>query len=139
MKKTVIKTISLVLVMAFCLAPIALAATLASDYIKRCTIWGTSAGNGTVSFSFSITGNEKMTEISATKIEVKNSSGVTVKTFRYTIEDYAFMMGRNKNIHSGTVTYQGVSGNQYYAIAYFKVANSSGGDTDTATSFYVTA
>lgn len=48
-------------------------------------------------------------------------------------------MGKNKNTHSGAVTYQGVSGNQYYAVAYFKAANSSGSYTDSATSFSVTA
>lgn len=139
MKKTIIKILSIVLILTFCITPIATASVLASDFIYSRSVSAAASGNGKVDFKFSITATGKMTEIGATKIEVKNSSGVTVKTFRNTDRDYSFMMGANKTMHSGTVTYQGVPGNQYYAIAYFKAANSTGSDTDSVPSGIVTA
>jgi len=139
MKKTIIKTLSIVLVLVFCLTPIASASVLASDFIYSSSISAVATGSGKVDFKFSITATGKMTEIGVTKIEVKNSSGVTVKTFRNTDRDYSFMIGTNKTTHSGTVTYQGVSGNKYYAIAYFKAANSTGSDTASVPSILVTA
>lgn len=139
MKKIIIRTISFMLVLAFCLSPMAVATTLSSDYISRRYVIATAIGGGKVNFSFSITGTDKMKEIGATKIEVKNSSGLTVKTFRSTDHDYLFIMGTNKGTHSGTVTYQGVQGNQYYAIVHFKAANSTGSDTESVPSGIVTA
>lgn len=139
MRKTIVKTLSIILVLAFCLAPMAAATVQSSDYITKCSISATAAGGGKVNFGFSITGTGKMTEIGATKIEVINGYGVTVKTFRYTDNGYSYMMGANKTVHSGTVTYNGVQGSTYYAIAYFKAANSTGSDTDSITSYVVTA
>lgn len=137
MKKALIRTISIILVLSFCLAPVAMAR--ASDYIKSCSIITSASGTGKIDFKFSVIGTGTMTEIGSTKIEVKNASGLTVKTFRYTDVGYSYMMSGNKTIHSGTVTFSGVTGNKYYAVAYFKAGNSSGSDTDSATSSFATA
>lgn len=137
MKKTLTRTICVILILSLCLAPAAMART--SEYIVRCSIASEFVSNGKIDFTFKVIGTGTMTEIGATKIEVKNSYGLTVRTYRYTDIGYSYMMSGGKLSHSGTVTFTGTSGNKYYAVAYFKAGNSSGSDTDTATSFLVTA
>lgn len=140
MKKTIIRTISLTLIFALCLAFVAGAAEArASYYIKRTSAAATASGNGKITVIHSITGTGIMTEIGATKIEIKNASGSTLKTYKCTDPGYESMMGSNTGNHNGSVTYSGISGATYYAVVYFKAANSTGGDTNIITTYTVIA
>ena len=145
MQKHTIKTISLILVLALCLSVPAMATEArasgakASLYISACSGAATAIGSGKVTVSFSITGKSKMTELGVTQIAIKNPSGQTVKTYFYTDSGCSSMMGYNKTLHNGSVTYQGVSGNTYYAVIYFRATNANGSDTDMYTTYTVIA
>lgn len=97
-----------------------------------------SGGNGKITVNFNITGTGKMTSIGATKVQIKNSSGTTVKTFYSTTTDG--MLGSNRTSYSSSVTYSGASSNsKYYAVVSFKAADSTGSDTASYTTGYATA
>ena len=95
-------------------------------------------GNGQVKVNFSIVAKSPMVTLGATKVEIKNSSGTVVKTFSYT--STGGMIGYYKTAFTGSVTYTGAtSGAKYYAVVTFKATNTSGSDTRTITTGYVTA
>lgn len=108
-----------------------------SEYIS--SVWATcSSGNGSITTEFSITAKSKMNSLGATTIEIKNSSDTTVKLFTY--ETTSSMMGSNRVYYKSSVTWYGASsGSKYYAIVYFKAANSSGNDTTMYTTSYAYA
>ena len=140
MKKTVLRTLSLLLVLSFCLSAMAFAgARRTSDYIESCYAYSSKVGGGSVKITFDITGTGTMTSIGATKIEIKNSSGTTVKTYKNTDPGFSYMLASNRTSYASSVTYPGLAGSSYYAVVYFKAGNSSGSDTDTYTTGYVTA
>lgn len=138
MKKT-IRVISLVLVVVMCLTIASFAIEpKASLYITY--TGGSATGGDGITVNFIIVGTGKMTTIGATKIEIKTASGITVATYRYTDVGYSYMMTSNTVSHSGSITYEdAISGNDYYAVIYFKAGNSSGSDTDTLTTGLATA
>lgn len=106
----------------------------ASAYIN--TVWASaSKSGGTVTVKFSITGTNTMSSLGATTIEIKNSSGYTVKLFKSsTTSD---MMGYNQGYYSSSVTWDGAeSGKKYYAIVYYKASLGSGYDTTSYTTEY---
>lgn len=109
----------------------------ASEYIS--SVWATcSSGNGSITTEFSITAKSQMSSLGATTIEIKNSSGTTVKVFFY--ESTSGMMGSNRTYYRSSVTWNGAtSGSKYYAIVYFKAANSNGYDTTSYTTSYAYA
>lgn len=109
----------------------------ASAYIT--SVWaGATGGNGQITVDFSITGTGTMTSLGATVIEIKNSSGQTVKT--YFQSTTPSMMGSNRGFYRSSVTYTGATASKkYYAIVYFKASNSSGSDTTSYTTDYATA
>lgn len=136
MKKNSIQITSLFLAFILCLSSLTIPAEArASDYIRNCSAHVSAAGSGKVTVSFSITGTSTMTSIGATKIEIKNSSGTTIKTYLNTDVGCSSMMGSNRTTYSSSVTYQGVAGVTYYAVVYFKAGNSSGSDTDSVTTY----
>lgn len=140
MKKTTLRTFSLLLVLAFCLSSIAFAAPRrASDYIESCYASAARTSTGGVKITFDIIGTGVMTSIGATQIDIKNSAGTIVKTYKNTQTGYGYMVTSNALSHRSSVTYPGISGNQYYAVVYFKAANRSGSDTDSYTTGFVTA
>lgn len=140
MKKNITRTISLMLMLTLCVSTMIIpAAARSSLYIDSRYASATSIGGGKITVAFDITATAKMTTIGATKIEVKNSSGKTLRTYNSTDTGYEYMMGSNRIVHSNSVTYQGVSGNSYYAVVYFKAGNSSGSDTATYTTLLETA
>jgi hypothetical protein len=113
-----------------CFGPAVFAAEIKSSrYISDCYAKVTPTGSGNLKISFQITGTGYMTDIGATKIELKTSGGTTVKTFRYTDPDYSNMMGENDVYYSSYITYSGVPGKSYYAIVTFYAGNDSGNDS----------
>jgi hypothetical protein len=109
---------------------------MSSQYISS-TSASISANSGVITVSFNIIATGTMTSVGATKVQIKDSGGNTVKTFYSSTT--AGMMGYNRIIYSGSVSYSGTSGQKYYAVVSFKAANSSGSDTTSRTTGYVTA
>ncbi|WP_394272149.1 acid shock protein [Butyricicoccus sp.] len=138
MKANMKKIIALVLVFALCLSVAAFAAeTRASNFINS-KVATASSGNGiTVTFTIRATGT--MTDLGATKIVIKTYSGTTVKTYNYTDDGFAYLLGHNCSTYTASVSYPGFPGNQYYAVVYFKAGNSSGSETTTYTTNLATA
>jgi len=84
----------LALILSIAILPAALVAEArASEYINSTYASITATGNGNLKIGFSITGTGTMTSIGATRIDVKNSSGTTVKIFYSSNPSYANMMG----------------------------------------------
>lgn len=132
MKKKTVHMTSIILILTLILTSTVIAVEpQASSYIRSCTATATASGGGKITVSFSILCNDIMTTVGATKIEIKNSSGTTLKTFNSTDSGYSSMMGSNALRHSGSVVYQGSSGSTYYAIVYFKAENNYGSDVDS--------
>lgn len=109
----------------------------ASAYITA--VWATSSGGShSITVDFSITATGKMTSLGSTMVEIKNTSGTTVKLFKAT--DTPSMMGSNQTFYRSSVTWDSAtSGSKYYALVYFKAANSSGSDTTSYTTSFATA
>lgn len=139
MKKNTFRTICTVLTLAICLSSLITAEARASLYIDSRYASTTSIGSGKITVHYDITATGRMTTIGATKIEIKNSSGTTIKTYKNTDAGYAYLMDSNRTFYSGSVTYQGIRGNAYYAVVWFKAGNSSGSDTATYTTALETA
>ncbi len=140
MKRNIVRTINLVLVLVLCVSILAIpAAARSSDYIVSRYASATSIDGGKITVDFRITATGSMTTIGATKIEIKNSSGTTLRTYKSTETGYESLMGSNRTVYSSSVTYQGISGNSYYAVVYFKAENSSGSDIATYTTLLETA
>lgn len=134
MKQHSLRTLAILLVLALCISPLTIfAEARASDYINSRYASTSKDSTGKVTVYFDITATGRMTEIGATKVEIKNTHNTTVKTFNYTDKGNEHMMGSNRTFYASSVTYQGLSGSAYYAVVYFKAGNSSGSDTRTYT------
>ena len=133
MKKTM-RFLSLVLVIGICLSLSGMAVEpRASLYISRSAGYAIQGDDGII-IGFTLVGTGIMTDIGATRIEIKNASGRLVATYRYTDDGYSNMMGHDRATYSSSITYEdAISGKDYYAVIYFKAGNSSGSDTDTLT------
>lgn len=137
MKKSMRRTLALVLAFALCLSVAALAVEQRDGtYIKNKYATAKS-GNG-ITVEFTVIAFSTMTDLGATKVEIKTASGTTVKTYNYTDAGYSDLMGHNCSSYKMTVSYPGVPGNQYYAVAYLKAVNSEGYAVTTCTSDLVT-
>jgi len=115
---------------------IVIASARESLYIKSYSANMTTGSNGKVTASLSITGFSKMDEIGSTKIEIYENNKL-VKT--YNSSSTSGMMGSDKALHTGTVTYTGVKGRTYKAIVTFKCGKGGGYDNRSATTTSVTA
>lgn len=137
MKRNTLRIITILLAFALCISTLPIAAEArASDYIDSRFASAVKDSDGKVTVHFEITGTGKMTEIGATKIEIKNTHNTTVKTFRYTDQGCAHMMGSDRTIYISSVTYQGLKGSAYYAVVYFKAGDNTGSDTRTYTTAF---
>ena len=139
MKKT-LKSFSICLLIiamisttTFAAAPNEPADPQANSYILETTVGIAALGNGKIEVDFSVTGTGKpMHDIGATRVTIYNESGKSVAIYRYTDSGYAYMIGHNKFSHTAGVTYQGVSGQRYYAIVSFyagQMGVAGGGDS----------
>lgn len=100
----------------------------ASHFIQATTASMSAGNNGNVTVAFSITGTGRMTEIGSTRIEIREN-GTLVGTYLHA--NTPGMMGVNRVIHGGTVTYRGVAGRSYRAIVTLRAANNNGSDNRT--------
>ena len=93
-----------------------------------------SRGSTSASIYFSITATKRMSSLGATTIALYKSNGTYVAQKTY--GSYPNMMGYNKTFHSDTETFYSLASGKYYAVVYFKAANSSGYDTSVYTTSY---
>ena len=88
-----------------------------------------------------VDGVRRMTQIGASTIflyESQNGVDFTrIKTYNY--EDYPEMMGSGKHFYEDVVTYNGVAGRYYYAIAFCYAGDSTGYDEQSYTTSVVKA
>lgn len=131
--KKLLKSFSLCLIIvamisttAFAAAPSDPADPQANSYVFKTTVGIVPLGSGKIEIDFSVTATGRMTDVGATKVTVYNESGKTVATYRYTDPGYGYMMGHNRVSQTAGVTYQGVSGQRYYAIVSFYAGNLNG-------------
>ena len=140
MKRKFLCSILSVILISMCFGPAAFAAEIKSSrYISDYYATVTPTGNGNLKINFQITGTGVMTEIGATKIELKTSDGTTVKTFRYTDPGYPNLMSKDDVYYSSYITYSGVSGKSYYAVVTFYAGNDNGNDSTSYTTDSTTA
>ena len=114
----------------------------ASEYIDFCFADISSSSKGNVTVSFLISSYRSMDKIGATTIYLYEDSGdgfELAKTFRHTSRDYSYILGENEEYYQESVSYDGTSGNDYYAVVYFLAEDESGGDTDKVETTIVTA
>lgn len=125
------KIIAIVLMLTLCLSSFAMAVDARSSaYIKSFSA-SASGGSGKITVSFNIKATDTMSKLGASMIEIKNSNGVTVKTFHAATT--SGMTTSDTVTFNGSVTYSGTAGEQYYAVVYFIASNSSGYDTASCT------
>ena len=143
MKRTGIRIICVIFILAMCISSTALAAeTKASDYIKSYSAATTTTGSSNVRIGFSITGKSIMDKIGVTTIYLYekpqgSNSWTIVKVF--TNADFPSLVAENTSSHSGNVSYSGTSGCQYYAVVYFRAEKGSGSDSRAYTTSVATA
>ena len=118
---------------AYAAAPNNSAAPQANSYIWKTTVGIIALGGGKIEVDFSVTAAGKpMPDIGATHVQIYTENGKCVKTYTYTNSGYGYMIGHNKFSHTAGVTYQGVSGQRYYAVVTFfagTLGGSGGGDS----------
>ena len=131
--KKFIKTFSLCLIIIAMISTTAFAAApndpvdpQSNSYIAKTIVGIVPLGSGKIEVDFSVTTMGKMADLGATHVQIFNESGKCVKIYRYTDPGYDYMIGHNKATHTATVTYQGVSGQRYYAIVTFYAGDLNG-------------
>lgn len=125
------KIIVFVLMFSLCLSSFVMAASARSSAYITSVSAHSSGGSGSITVSFNIKATGTMTKLGASMIEIKNSSGVTVKTFH--AASTTGMTTSGVATFKSSVTYNGTVGEQYYAVVYFIASNSSGYGTASCT------
>ena len=144
MKKSIIRSVSLALVLILILSSVVLAAETASAYIAATNAYIIRSGDD-VTVYFYIVGKGMMDQIGAKKILLYERVGdgntwLLVKTFNSTDSQYASaLLSTNASAKSSSVTYtEGSATKDYYAIVKFYAEKEGGGDTipqNTPTSY----
>lgn len=111
---------------AFAAAPNDSVDPQSNSYIAKTTVGIVALGGGKIEIDFSVTAMGKMTDLGATRVTIYKEGGTIVATHIYTDSGYNYMIGHNKSTHTASVTYQGVSGQRYYAIVTFYAGNLNG-------------
>ncbi len=139
MTKKALRVLALFLIAATLFSTFAFAAEpRASAYISAKSAYISAQGGGSIKITFSITATGTMTMLGAQTIDLYDSDGY-VTTFRYTNPNYSNMMAYGDFYHNSSVTYDGVSGETYYAVVSFYAGNSSGSDAKLYTTYSCTA
>lgn len=132
MKKTAIKTITLVLALCFLLSTVAFAAVESSSYISAMSGYITLSGND-VNVYFTVVGRRIMNEIGASEIRLfERNENVWTKVYTFDSDDpnyTADMLSYNTSAKGDHVTYPGSADKDYLAIIFFYAADSDGSDT----------
>lgn len=143
MRKTNRVLIVMLLIASFISTPIAMAAAPHSPqsnaYISSFASKVSATGNGQIKIEFETGGTGTMGTIGASVIKVYNQNG-WVYTFNMSNLAYTSkMVGNNTTSFYGSVTYDGVSGNTYYAVVTHYAAKEGGSGTEVYTTNSVVA
>ena len=115
--------------------------TKGSAYFSAHSVSATPIGNGKIAFEFDIIATHTMTELGATSIGVyrENSDGTATLMRIYNQSNTSGLYTTNSNNKYGRVEYQGVVGNDYYAVISMYCQNDSGRESKSRTTYVVTA
>lgn len=132
MKRKIISTIAVLLVISMFAAPVASASTQASLYLTSYSAYIYPSGNGNMSIYYNVVGTDYMDEIGALMIRLQqkpsgSSTWTTVKTYSYT--SYTNMLGYNDFSYGSSVSYSGVRGYSYRAYVTVWAGLDGGGDS----------
>ena len=137
MKKTISAIFAFILIFTFLLNTVAFAATMADPYISSMSGGIASEGNGKIKITFSVRAKDIMSTLGATSIVIYKSDGSYVTTLYST--SYPSMLTTNARTYSSSVNYNGVSGQNYYAIITFYASTGGGSSSPTYTTSVCTA
>ena len=134
MKRIVTSILSMVIVLSLALPASASDMQVnASDYISSYSASVQADGGGDITIYFDIVGIGCMDQIGATEIYLYEKNGTLTKlvaTYSYTDSAYAdAMMGYDVYWKMGNVSYDGISGREYYARVYYISGVNGGSDT----------
>lgn len=130
----------LALTLIFSMSTVAFAADImprANPYINSKYGSIASAGSGKININFSVDASDIMTTLGANKIELYKADGAYLKTFYSS--SYPNMLGSNTYTYGSSVSYNGVSGESYYAVITYYASCSKGSSTSTLTTLTVKA
>lgn len=140
MHKRTIKIVLLVLILAAAFSfPAFAAESRANQYIDSTWAYIEKNGNGKITIYFSVNATDTMTTLGASRIRLYKEDGTVAKTFLYTNDDYSDMVTSNNCYYESSVTYNGKSGERYYAVVTFYAKNNSGSSTVSYTTATITA
>lgn len=114
--------------------------TKGSTYFSAHAVYATPIGNGKIAFEFDIIATHTMTELGATSIGVyrENSDGTATLMRVYNQSNTSGLYTTNNYTWYGRVDYQGVVGNDYYAVISMYCQNASGRESKSRTTYVVT-
>ncbi len=124
----------LVLTLIFSMCSSAFAADImprANPYIGSKSGSISSAGSGKININFNVTAVDIMTTLGANNIKLYKADGTYLKTFYSS--SYPNMLGSNTYTYGSSVSYNGVSGESYYAVITYYASCSEGSSTSTLT------
>lgn len=129
MKNKVKRLIATAMVLVMMISTVAFAADIrASAYIASKGGGIAATGNGNMRISFDVVATGMMDELGASVIHIYTDDEDLAATIRYTDPGCSDMMTTNDYSWDGNVTWEGVSGERYYAVITFYAKNSSGYD-----------
>lgn len=142
MKKMMRTLLLMILIVSLVSAPAAMAAQQAprsNAYVSSFDNEITAIGDGKVKIGFDTWGMGTMDKIGASVIKLYDQDGL-VYTFRMSNATYASqMVTSNSPFFHGSVTYQGVEGNTYYATVTHYAAKGTGSGAENYTTNSVVA
>lgn len=137
MKKTISAILAFLFVFMFSINTVAFAATMADPYISSMSGTITSEGNGKIKITFSVRAKNTMSTLGVDSIEIYKSDGSYVNTLYSS--SYPNMLTTNARSYSSNVSYNGISGQNYYAIITFYASTGGGSSSPTYTTSVCTA
>lgn len=129
MKKIIKRMVAIAILFAMMISTVAFAADArASAYISSKGGGITATGNGNMRIVFSVTATGMMDELGASSIHIYNDDDDLEDSIYYTDPGCSDMMTTDDYSWDGEVTWEGVSGERYYAVIMFYAKDSSGDD-----------
>lgn len=142
MKKTVRILLLMVLIISIMSTSVAMAYALtprSNAYVSSFDNEITAIGDGKVKIEFETWGTGTMDKIGASTIKVYDQNGWVYSFFMSNPAYTSQMIGTKSTHYYGSVTYQGVEGNTYYATVTHYAAKGTGSGTEDYTTNSVVA
>ena len=107
-----------------------LAATNASEVIRRTNASAIAVGNGEIKFRFEIYGTKILEQIGVYKVDVFSESEGMIETYYYYQDGYEDLMGYDLPAYDGEVIFEGEPGETYYGRLTFYASDGNQTDSD---------